>query len=170
MKYLIVVFCFMLSCGNVPSSVLDGEPDTEVISTPRFEVDIDKITSQFDFTKLVPLVAHATPDTFSTLVLESKCPVVVDFYAEWCGPCKTMAPYVLDLAKLNPSVRFVKYEVSQDDFSNPDAISNIYGVVYIPTFGFFYLGEDFTEYKLSGAYPEKLQENLDLFLLDIGWR
>ncbi|MBU1179988.1 thioredoxin family protein [Patescibacteria group bacterium] len=119
-----------------------------------------------DSSKIRPLVAHATPETFDQLVLNSKYPVVVDFFAEWCPPCKTMAPYVKDLAVLNPGVRFVKYDVDQDG-SDPTAPGNAYSVSAIPTFDFFYLGKEYTQYKFIGANVPKLVDNLAAFLQEV---
>jgi thioredoxin 1 len=56
-------------------------------------------------------VQHADDTTFHNLVLESELPVLVDFYADWCGPCQRLAPVLEELAAENPSVRIVKVNV-----------------------------------------------------------
>lgn len=71
-----------------------------------------------------------TSENFETEVLQSKLPVLVDFYADWCGPCKMMGPIVAELAKeLDGRVKVGKLNV--DD--TPD-IAARYKVMSIPTF------------------------------------
>lgn len=71
-----------------------------------------------------------TSENFETEVLQSKLPVLVDFYADWCGPCKMMGPIVAELAKeLDGRVKVGKLNV--DDTSD---IAARYKVMSIPTF------------------------------------
>lgn len=71
-----------------------------------------------------------TSENFETEVLQSKLPVLVDFYADWCGPCKMMGPIVAELAKeLDGRVKVGKLNV--DD--TPE-IAARYKVMSIPTF------------------------------------
>jgi thioredoxin 1 len=58
-------------------------------------------------------VQHATESTFQNLVLESTQPVLVDFYADWCGPCQRLAPMLEQLAAENPQASIVKVNVDQ---------------------------------------------------------
>ena len=78
----------------------------------------------------------ATPITdaeFSAKVLKSSIPVVVDFWAPWCGPCKAMLPIVEELsAKYEGKVSFVKINVDE----NADTMAQ-YNVMSIPTFIIF---------------------------------
>ena len=72
---------------------------------------------------------EVTDDTFSNEVLNSKLPVLVDFWAEWCGPCKTVSPIVEELSNdYNGKVKVTKLDVD----SNPQTATN-YGIRGIPT-------------------------------------
>ena len=69
-------------------------------------------------------------------VLAGNKSVFVDFYADWCGPCKMLGPVVEELAAENPDVKFIKVNVD----NNPD-IAGSYGIMYIPTMLVFNNGE-----------------------------
>jgi thioredoxin 1 len=79
-------------------------------------------------------VVHADDSTsFQTEVLDSTLPVVVDFWAEWCGPCRTVGPEVEALAtQYGDAIKVVKVDVD----ANPEAAA-AYGVRGIPTIGLF---------------------------------
>jgi thioredoxin 1 len=83
-------------------------------------------------------VVHADdPATFDETVLQSDVPVVVDFWAGWCGPCRMVAPEVEALAEeQGDSVKVVKVDVDR----NPSVASR-YGVMSIPTIALFKEGE-----------------------------
>ena len=82
-------------------------------------------------------VAHTTDTEFDADVLKSAKPVVVDFWAEWCGPCKMIAPHLEELAnELGDEVSVVKVNI--DD--NPSTPTK-YGVRGIPTLMLFKNGE-----------------------------
>jgi thioredoxin 1 len=89
-----------------------------------------------------------TDDRFTADVLESDAPVVVDFTAAWCPPCRVMSPILDELAEERPDVRFVKLDV--DD--NTDTAVK-YGVLSMPTFMVFRGGEPVL--KLVGARPKR---------------
>ncbi|MEI6533014.1 MAG: thioredoxin [Candidatus Roizmanbacteria bacterium] len=74
-------------------------------------------------------VIHVTQDTFDTEVLKHSGIVMVDFYAEWCGPCKATAPIIDELASEMKQIKFVKVDVD----TNQDLASQ-YSVFSIPTF------------------------------------
>ncbi len=82
-------------------------------------------------------VKAATDATFEDLVLKNEKPVVVDFWATWCGPCKMVAPEIEKLAeKYSGAVEVVKVDVD----ANP-GISQMFGIMSIPTIAFFRPGE-----------------------------
>jgi thioredoxin 1 len=77
-------------------------------------------------------------DSFDDLVLKSNVPVIVDFHANWCGPCKLMAPIFKDLADeyAETNIKFVKLDT--DDHEDTVDQYNIQG---LPTFAVFKNGE-----------------------------
>jgi len=74
---------------------------------------------------------------FDTEVLGADVPVIVDFWAPWCGPCRMVAPEIEKLAdRIGDSVKFVKVNVDE----NPD-VALRYGVMSIPTIAKFESGD-----------------------------
>ena len=72
---------------------------------------------------------EATDSNFDELVLRSDKPVIVDFWAEWCGPCKAIAPVVEELAKEYTG----KVEFAKVNIDNAPILASNYGVMSIPT-------------------------------------
>ena len=93
-------------------------------------------------------------DHFAAEVLESDKPVVVDFTAAWCAPCRVMAPVLDELASEREDLSFVKLDVD----SNQETAAR-YGVMSMPTFMVFEGGEPVL--TLVGSRPKrKLAEEL----------
>ncbi len=96
------------------------------------------------------MVLEVNDQNFNSEVLESELPVVVDFWAPWCGPCRMLAPVTEKLAdSYSGKVKFCKINVDQ----NPET-SGQYGVMSIPTLIFFKAGQQ-TDSSL-GAVPEAM--------------
>ncbi len=86
---------------------------------------------------------------FENEVLKSDIPVMVDFYAEWCGPCKMIAPFLEDLSKeMEGKAKVVKVDI---DKANDIAIT--YNIRSVPTLMFFKDGEMVD--KIVGAVPKE---------------
>jgi thioredoxin 1 len=82
-------------------------------------------------------IKAVTDATFDQEVVNNERPVLVDFWATWCGPCKMVAPEMQKLAeKYDGSVEVVKVDVD----ANP-SISQRYGIMSIPTIAFFRPGQ-----------------------------
>ena len=101
-------------------------------------------------------VAELTDQNFQSEVIDSAQPVLVDFWAPWCGPCRMIAPMVEELAAENHgSVKVGKVNI--DD--NPAAAQN-YGVSSIPTLMVFKNGDVVD--RFVGVQPkQKLQKAID---------
>jgi thioredoxin 1 len=93
-------------------------------------------------------IAHISDDTFDSEVLKSPVPVLIDFWAPWCGPCKAIAPIVDQLAdEYAGKLKIVKMNV--DD--NPRTPAN-YGVRGIPNLILFKDGQ--VQQQIVGAVPK----------------
>ncbi|WP_233505915.1 thioredoxin TrxC [Rhodoferax lacus] len=84
---------------------------------------------------------------FSIQIAKSDLPVVVDFWAPWCGPCKAMAPAFTQVsARMDSRARFIK--VNTDD---EQALGAQYGIRSIPTLAIFQSGKEIA--RIAGALP-----------------
>ena len=72
---------------------------------------------------------------FQELLNSEVRPVMVDFYAPWCGPCKTISPFLEELSETHPDVFFVKVNIDE-----AEDIANEYSVAAMPTFMLFKKG------------------------------
>jgi thioredoxin 1 len=96
-------------------------------------------------------VFEVTDSNFQAEVLESSDPILVDFWAPWCGPCRMVAPVLEEIANERENLRIAKLNV---DENQQTAAS--YQVISIPTMILFKNGE--VAKKVIGAYPKKRLE------------
>lgn len=93
-----------------------------------------------------------TTTNFEKEVLEADLPVLVDFYADWCGPCKMMAPVVEQLAAAYDG----KVKVGKCNIDEEDGLARMYRVMSIPTMKIFVNGKDVA--TVVGAVPKEQLE------------
>ncbi|MFH1075543.1 MAG: thioredoxin [Pseudomonadota bacterium] len=100
-----------------------------------------------------------TKDNFAQEVVSSPIPVIVDFWAAWCMPCKMIVPVVEELARLYKD----KCKVAKLNIDDAMEIATKFGVMSIPTIIFFKQGREFT--RITGVVPkdtiaERIEEML----------
>jgi thioredoxin 1 len=96
-----------------------------------------------------------TDSTFQAEVIESETPVLVDFWAPWCGPCRVVGPILEEIAGEREDLRVVKLNVDENQLT-----AARYEVLSIPTMILFKDGQ--VAKKVIGAYPKRrLQAELE---------
>jgi thioredoxin 1 len=96
-------------------------------------------------------ISAVTDNNFQSEVIESDTPVLVDFWAPWCGPCRAVAPVLEEIASERDDVRIVKLNVDENQQTAAQ-----YEVLSIPTMILFRNGQVAT--KVVGALPRKRLE------------
>ena len=104
-------------------------------------------------------IIHVTAETFEQEVLKSDKPVLVDFWATWCGPCRALGPVLSELAKEYDG----KIVVGKCDVEENDDLAAAYGVMSVPTLLFFKNGEP-VEKKVGAMPKNKLKELFESLL------
>ena len=96
-------------------------------------------------------IKHVTDGDFQAEVLESEHPVLVDFWAPWCGPCRVVAPVLEEIADERENLRIVKVNIDE----NQQTAMN-YQILAIPTMVLFRNGQEAK--RIQGAMPKKRLE------------
>jgi thioredoxin 1 len=96
-------------------------------------------------------IKHVTDGDFQAEVLENEHPVLVDFWAPWCGPCRVVAPVLEEIAGERENLRVVKMNIDE----NQQTAAN-YQILAIPTMVLFRNGQEAK--RIQGAMPKKRLE------------
>ncbi len=104
-------------------------------------------------------MSNVTDATFDAEVLQSSTPVLVDFWAPWCGPCKAMLPIVEELEKeYTGKVKVVKMNVDEES-----DVAGKFNVMSIPTFAFF-KGGKIVKTIVGGRSKQDMKNELEALL------
>jgi thioredoxin 1 len=114
-----------------------------------------------DILMIIDEPIHVTDAAFEKTVLNSNVPVIVDFWAPWCGPCKMIAPTLEKIAKENAG-KVIVVKVNTDE--NPEWAMK-YGVQGIPTMLFVSAGK--IVHRQVGALPEPLLRTIVTQFLEV---
>ena len=98
-------------------------------------------------------IVDVTSDNFDEEVLKADKKVLVDFYAEWCGPCKMLAPIVEEVASENEDLKVVRINID-----NEESIAMDYQIMSIPTLVLIKDGKEVD--RVIGAVQKKVIENM----------
>ncbi|MEM4259739.1 MAG: thioredoxin [Candidatus Woesearchaeota archaeon] len=99
-------------------------------------------------------LVNLTSTNFEKEVIGSKKPVIIDAYAEWCGPCKLMAPLFEELSKEMNEYKFLKFNTDEDE-----KLAAMFGIMSIPTLLIFNNGKEVD--RITGFMPKMmLKENI----------
>lgn len=104
-------------------------------------------------------IIHVTANTWNSNVLKSEKPVLVDFWAEWCGPCRMVGPALEQLSEtMNGKVKIVKLNVDENQ-----EIAMKYGIKSIPSLVLFKEGRDIGR-TVGAASKETYQRFVEQFI------
>jgi len=106
----------------------------------------------------MPTITDVTEQTFATEVLDSSRPVLVDYWADWCAPCKQMSPVIEELSDQYPQVKFCKVDTN----ANPSLAAR-QGVMSLPTLQVL-VGGEIVQASQGGKTKNSIIQMLDAYI------
>ena len=100
-------------------------------------------------------IIHAKDETFDN-ELQADVPVLVDFYADWCGPCRMLAPVLQDISSERSNVKIVKVNVDE-----AEKVAQRFGIMSIPTLMFFKDGKEVSK-KVGLCSKDEIVDMINL--------
>ena len=140
---------------NSVNVVDKAESNSEKIENISSDIN-SKVAENHDKSKTTDSIIQGSLSNFDELVLNSEKTVLVDFYADWCPPCKMLAPIIEKVASENANENLVFVRVNVDDEND---LSNKYGIQSIPTLVLIKNGK---EVDRSIGYIDKI--NIENFI------
>ena len=126
--FLIMLVVIKMLLNYESNSRLKTEIAKENVTITEENLILEEINSQIEEENMENNVLEVTEETFEKEVLNESTKVLVDFYAQWCGPCQVLSPIGEEVAKSNPDIKVVR--VYRDD---AESLAIDYGVMSIPT-------------------------------------
>ena len=157
-KILIAILSVFLfaSCGNNEKK----DKKTEPIQEENIVVEEDTFVKTLDYKKFIKNVwdIETYPDS---VVYKGKLPCVIDFYADWCGPCKKIAPIMEDIAREYDG-KIIIYKVNVD---KEPKLSTVFKIRNIPTV-FFFPKEGQPLSQVGGLSKEEYTSIINKYLIN----
>lgn len=119
--------------GNLNNNTLDYANNIENIPINETE----NINNSLEENNMNENVLEVTSENFEEEVLKSEKTVLIDFYADWCNPCKVLSPIVEEVANEEKDIKFVKINIDK-----AEEIANKYNIMSIPTLVVIKSGEE----------------------------
>lgn len=141
---LIVLIVAFIGIMLLLNNVLKNETDKKISSENVVSDNQEEVKE---------MVIKVNSENFETEVLNSEKTVLIDFYADWCGPCKMLSPIVEQVASENTNVKVVKINIDDEQDLAID-----YGVMSIPTLVVIKNGQEAD--RVVGVVPKSQVEKL----------